>query len=847
VCGELAKHKKKTGGIRRASKSGAMTLAGLLAAGTSLFAHFSYAEEIDPSTLPQGAQIVHGGVEISTNNNAMNVVQSTDKAIVNWNSFNVGSQASVNFDQPSSSSSILNRVKSLDASKIFGQITSNGQVLLINPNGVLFSETARVDVGGLIASTLDIANEDYLSGNYNFSGNTGEIINRGELSGGLIALLSPSVINEGKIAARVDNVVLAGTETARLTFAGSELIAIEVDPAKLESAIKNSGSITAENGTVILKADAAQELLDDLINTPEESADELVFVDGVPQLISSSGSIKAEKVEVSAGSGAVTVSGDIDVSSESDKGGTIEITADAIKLESTAKLDATGAKGGGDILVGGDWQGSGDLQQATKVTVESGAVLDASATERGDGGKVVVWSDVSDSESMTRVNGSLFAKGGPLAGGGGQIETSGRIIDVVGAAVSTIAFDGSAGEWLIDPYNFFLGETELESLASALNSNNITLNSTNSSQSSFLAEAAVYPDSKPLYSSGHIVFQNDFTYSGANARTLSLIAAESGDIYLEGLSSTNAALSLDLTATGDNVYLNGNVTTFGGSITLSANSINFQSTGNQLLSSGNGDIDFGDANLTLLNSGGEVSILSGTGSISFGSGAILNTNTKHTITTPSQKLERTGVKAQAEAFTDIDTGVDIVAGNEYSMRLWFWDSWDNEYGQIKVGTTSYFSAYRTYNSGFSSINPRSGVTYFVGDDGTSRNYSQNTGWNDGYIDVTFVAAESGNLYIREDLDSNSDDESFELSYVYETGLSLETVSSTRDLKFESQSAFSLSQNSTIAGSLSLTAASIDLDADLTVSVNNTLVATAGNIDTSGYTISKTSGSDATLT
>ncbi len=169
----------------------------MLAAGISLFASFSYAEEIDPGTLPQGAQVVHGGVAISTNNNAMNVLQSTDKAIVNWNSFNVGSQASVNFDQPSSASSILNRVKSLDASKIFGQITSNGQVLLINPNGVIFSETARVDVGALIASTLDIANEDYLSGNYKFSGNSGEIINRGELSGGLIALLSPTIINEG--------------------------------------------------------------------------------------------------------------------------------------------------------------------------------------------------------------------------------------------------------------------------------------------------------------------------------------------------------------------------------------------------------------------------------------------------------------------------------------------------------------------------------------------------------------------------------------------------------------------------------------------------------------------------
>ncbi|QJD71154.1 autotransporter-associated beta strand repeat-containing protein [Marinobacterium sp. LSUCC0821] len=610
VCGELAKHKKKTGGVRRTSKSGAMTLAGLLAACTSLFASFSYAEEIDPSTLPQGAQVVHGGVAITTNDNAMNVLQSTDKAIVNWNSFNVGSQASVNFSQPSSASSILNRVKSLDASKIFGQITSNGQVLLINPNGVIFSETARVDVGALIASTLDIANEDYLSGNYKFTGNSGEIINRGELSGGLIALLSPSVINEGHIAARLDDVVLAGDDAARLTFAGSELIAIEVDPAKVKTAIKNSGSIVAENGTVILKADVAQELLRDLINTPDESADELVFVDGVPQLISSSGSIKAKNVEIDSGSGAVTVSGIVDVSSDAAQGGSIEIAGDAIKIESTANLDATGATGGGEILVGGDWQGSGELQQASKVTVESGAVLDASATQSGDGGKIVVWSDVTKSDSVTRVYGSLFAKGGPLEGNGGQIETSGHSINLDGIEVSTSSTTGGSGHWLIDPYHVVINASgndyilDTSSDPDLITSNGSSVNNTSNSYIAHsILESALNSSNVTIQSvSGYdIIIQNDgkITYSGSSDRTLTLdsgrdiiLHPESG-AYVGGVVDTvgdgklslvlNASRSVDL---DEDISLEGNL-----SITSSTGTI---SLGSDITTAGsqtyNGDV-----------------------------------------------------------------------------------------------------------------------------------------------------------------------------------------------------------------------------------------------------------------
>jgi len=113
--------------------------------------------------LPQGANIVSGRVDIgATSPSSLSVVQSSQRAIVNWQSFSVGQNQSVNFIQPGASSAILNRVTGSTASTIAGQITGNGQVFLINPNGIAITSTGSVQVGGgFVASTLDIQNDDF--------------------------------------------------------------------------------------------------------------------------------------------------------------------------------------------------------------------------------------------------------------------------------------------------------------------------------------------------------------------------------------------------------------------------------------------------------------------------------------------------------------------------------------------------------------------------------------------------------------------------------------------------------------------------------------------------------------
>ena len=153
VASELAKRGKKRGSIRRKA----------LILPLLLYASAGFA-------LPTGNELVAGSVNVTTPSaQQMQINQSSQKAIVNWQGFSIGQQERVNIQQPNASAALLNRVVGQDASNIQGRLNANGQVYLTNPNGVIFSKTAQVDVGGLIASTHDISNRDFLNGNLHFT------------------------------------------------------------------------------------------------------------------------------------------------------------------------------------------------------------------------------------------------------------------------------------------------------------------------------------------------------------------------------------------------------------------------------------------------------------------------------------------------------------------------------------------------------------------------------------------------------------------------------------------------------------------------------------------------------
>jgi filamentous hemagglutinin family protein len=184
---------------------------------------------------PSGPTVRHGQVNIVGGTQAQ-IQQLTDRAIVDWQSFSIGSNESVQFIQPSELSVILNRVTGGDASSILGQLRANGNVFLINPNGILFGPNSVVSVGGLVASSLDITDQDFLSGNYSFNAvdgqSLGSVVNQGTIQitdGGYAVLIGSSVVNDGTIVARGGRVTLAAEESATLNLDGRDLVLFSLD------------------------------------------------------------------------------------------------------------------------------------------------------------------------------------------------------------------------------------------------------------------------------------------------------------------------------------------------------------------------------------------------------------------------------------------------------------------------------------------------------------------------------------------------------------------------------------------------------------------------------------------
>ena len=219
--------------------------------------------------LPAGGSVGAGVTSITTPSaTEMSINQESGHSIINWNSFGIGKNETVNIVQPTSDATLLNRVLGNSPSEIFGRLTANGRVFLVNQNGILFGPTASVNVGGLVASTLAISDQDFLSGKYLFSrsGSTAAVVNQGSLHGGFIALLGGSVKQSGSLVTTKGAAVMASGEGVTLDIDPFGMIAIRVDPATYNAQIENSGIIEAEEGTVVMSAPARDALVATVVN-----------------------------------------------------------------------------------------------------------------------------------------------------------------------------------------------------------------------------------------------------------------------------------------------------------------------------------------------------------------------------------------------------------------------------------------------------------------------------------------------------------------------------------------------------------------------------------------------------
>lgn len=391
--------------------------------------------------LPTGGQIVGGQGSISTSGNQMTIHQQTQNMATNWHSFDIGKNNTVQFVQPNSSSVALNRVTGASGSQIMGTLKANGQVFILNPNGVLFGKNARVDVGGLVASTKNISTTDFMKGQYTLSGsgNPGaQVVNQGSLTtskGGYIVLAGERVSNSGTVTTPSGKTILAAGKTVTLQLDNGGLTSVSVNGSVVNALVENQGLISATNGQVYLTAKGQDMLLNTVVNN--------------------SGTVEAKGLANRGGeivlnggdSGVVSQSGHLLADSQTGQGGKITLEGQNIHLAGGSLTTATGKTGGGEVYVGGGWQGQDShIKNASKVVMDKAATVDVSATENGNGGTAVLWSD-----DYTNFRGTVLAKGGAKSGDGGRVETSSHRNLQASGAVDASARAGHGGEWLLDP------------------------------------------------------------------------------------------------------------------------------------------------------------------------------------------------------------------------------------------------------------------------------------------------------------------------------------------------------------------------------------------------------------
>lgn len=290
------------------------------------------------SALPTGGVVAAGSANISSAAKGSTITQTSQSAVINWDSFNIAGTETVRFLQPSSSSVILNRVLGSDPSSILGNLTANGIVFLVNPNGVLFGRGASVNVGGLVAATLNISDSDFMAGSYRFNNaGSGSIVNQGLIrsDGAYVALLGASVSNEGVILARLGTVALVAGKAITLDLAGDGLLNVTVNQSTLNALAENGGLIQADGGHVLLSTQAVGSVLAGAVNN--------------------TGVIQAQTIENHSGTirllasmqtGTVNVSGAMDASAPSaGGGGFVETSAAHIKIADSTRVSTLAAQG----------------------------------------------------------------------------------------------------------------------------------------------------------------------------------------------------------------------------------------------------------------------------------------------------------------------------------------------------------------------------------------------------------------------------------------------------------------------------------------------------------------------
>ncbi|WP_233768039.1 two-partner secretion domain-containing protein [Haemophilus influenzae] len=370
----------------------------------------------------QGMSVVHGTATMQVDGNKTTIRNSVN-AIINWKQFNIDQNEMVQFLQESNNSAVFNRVTSDQISQLKGILDSNGQVFLINPNGITIGKDAIINTNGFTASTLDISNENIKARNFTFEQTKdkalAEIVNHGLITvgkDGSVNLIGGKVKNEGVISVNGGSISLLAGQKITISDIINPTITYSI--AAPENEAVNLGDIFAKGGNINVRAATIR-------NQGKLSADSV-------------SKDKSGNIVLSAKEGEAEIGGVISAQNQQAKGGKLMITGDKVTLKTGAVIDLSG-KEGGETYLGGDERGEGKngIQLAKKTTLEKGSTINVSGKEKG--GRAIVWGDIA------LINGNINAQGSDIAETGGFVETSGHYLSIDDNVIV------KTKEWLLDP------------------------------------------------------------------------------------------------------------------------------------------------------------------------------------------------------------------------------------------------------------------------------------------------------------------------------------------------------------------------------------------------------------
>ncbi len=415
-----------------------------------------------PNARPSGGHAVAGSATITATPSTTTINQSSQRAAINWQSFDVGSNQTVNVDAPSSSAVTVMRVRGPDPSSLAGRINANGIVVITNPSGAAIYKGAQVNADSFLLFAPGITNKNFVAAQMVFDQvpkPNAMITNEGTITvkqAGLAATMAPAVRNSGVVNGRLARVALLAGKTVTMDFFGNGLPSADItEPVRqapvgangraVSSLVTQSGTVYTDGGSTLIEAAAA---------------------DGVVQkLISNSGLVRAQTIGSRTGGismvgvgGSIAIGGKVQATGpRALLGGTIAVRATGtVRIGVKGRLNTSGGSGGGTIALGthaGATAKNGIPAGTSRmVTVPAGAVLAANATRNGNGGAITCLA------TQTLVfAGTAAVRGGRTAGDGGTIElSSGKTVTLTGATLDTSAPHGQQGSVVLDPRKLIL-------------------------------------------------------------------------------------------------------------------------------------------------------------------------------------------------------------------------------------------------------------------------------------------------------------------------------------------------------------------------------------------------------